>query len=73
MSPEVIKEVNEAVEKAATSGRKGKRRGSYVKLTPAQQAVIGKYAVMHGNPEAIRHFLKDLEVELKTNSVQTWK
>ena len=67
MSPEVIKEVNEAVE------RKGKRRGSYAKLTPDQHAAIGKYAAMHGNQTAIRHFSKVLEVELKTNSVQTWK
>ena len=44
MSPEVIKEANEAVEKAATSGRKDKRRGSYAKFTPDQQAAIGKYA-----------------------------
>ena len=73
MSPEVIKQANEAVEKVATSGRKGKQRGSYCKLTPDQQAVIGKYAAMHGNQAAIRHFSKDLEVELKTNSVQTWK
>ena len=73
MSPEIIKEANEAVEKAATSGKKGKWRGSYGKLTPDQQAVIGKYAAMHDNQATIRHFSKDLEVELKTNSVQTWK
>lgn len=28
---------------------------------------------MHGNQAAIQHFSKDLEVELKTNSVQSWK
>ena len=71
MSPEVIKEANEAVEKAATSRRKGKQRGSYTKLTPDQLAAIEKYAAMHGNQAAIRHFSKDREVELKT--VQTWK
>ena len=73
MSPDVIEEANEAVEKATTSGRKGKRRGSYAKFTPDKQAAIGKYAAMHGNQAAIRHFSKDLEVELKANSVQTWK
>ena len=52
---------------------RGKQRGSYCKFTPDQQAVIGKYAAMHDNQAAIRHFSKDLEVELKTNSVQTWK
>jgi hypothetical protein len=73
MSPEAIKEANEAVEKAATSRRKGKQRGSYAKFTPDQQAAIGKYAAVHGNQAAIQHFSKDLEVELKTNSVQSWK
>ena len=28
---------------------------------------------MHGNQAAIHHFSKELEVELKTNSVQYWK
>ena len=52
-----IKEANEAVKRA---------RGSYAKF-------IAKYASMHGNQAAVRHFSKELEVQLKIISVQTWK
>lgn len=72
VSPAVIKEANEAV-KSVTSERKGKRRGSYAKFTPEQQAAIGKYASLNGNKAAVRHYSKHLEVDLKVTSVQTWK
>ena len=50
-----------------------RRRGSYAKFSPEQQAAIGKYASLHANQAAIRHFSKQLEVELKVTSVHTWK
>jgi len=43
------------------------------KFTPEQQAAIGKYASLHSNQVAIRHFSKKLEVEMKVTLVQTWK
>ena len=72
VSPATIRAANEAV-KSVTSEGKSKRRGSYAKLAPAKQAAIGKYASLHGNQAAIRHFSKQLEVELKVTSVHTWK
>ena len=38
-----------------------------------REASIGEYASLHGNQAAIRHFLKQLGVEMKPTSVQTWK
>ena len=67
-----IKEANEAV-KSAICESKSKRRGSYSKFSPEQQAAIGRYASINGNQAAIRHFSKQLEVDLKVTSVQTWK
>ena len=48
-------------------------RGKYAKFTPEQQAAIGEYASLYGNQAAIHHFTKQLGVELKVSSVQTWK
>ena len=72
LSPAAIKAANEAVE-SVQSEAKGKRRGSYAKFTPERQAAIAKYASIHGNQAAVRHFSKDLDVPLKVTSVQTWK
>ena len=72
VSPAAIKEANEAV-RSVTCERKSKRRGSYSKFSPEQQAEIGKYASLNGNQAAIRHFSKQLGIELKVTSVQTWK
>ena len=58
-----IKEANEAVKDVSKC--KSKQRGSYAKFTPEQQAAIGKYASLHGNQAAVRHFTKQLEVEVK--------
>ena len=69
VSPATIKEANEAV-KSMTCERKSKQRGSYTK---EQQVAIGKYASLNGNPAAVRHFSKQLNVKLKITSVQTWK
>ncbi len=71
LSSAVIKEANEAV--TAETRSKGKRRGSYATFTPEQQAEIGTYASLHGNPAAVRHYSKQMETELKLTSVQTWK
>ena len=68
----MIKEANEAV-KSVTSEGKSKPRGGYAKFSPEQQAAIGKYVSLHGNQVAIRHFSKQLEVELKVTSVHTCK
>ena len=68
ISPAAIKEANEAV-KRVTCERKSKRRGSYSKFLPEQQAVIRKYTSLNGNQVAIQHFSKQLEVELKVTSV----
>ena len=38
-----------------------------------QQAEIAKYASLHGNKAAIRHFAKVLGTEIKESSVCTWK
>ena len=72
VSPAAIKDANEAV-KSVTCERKSKRRGSYSKFSPEQQAAIGTYAFLNGNQAAVRHFSKQLGVELKVTSVQTWK
>ena len=72
VSPAVIKGANKAV-MSESSEKKSKRRGSYAKFSPEQQAAIGKYASLNGNQVVIRHFSKQLEVELKVTSVQTWK
>ena len=42
---------------------------SYAKFSPEQQAAIGKYVSLNGNPAAVRHFSKQLNVELKITSI----
>ena len=71
LGPAAIKAANEAVEHARNKTRK--RRGSYAKFTPEQQAAIAKYASIHGNQAAVVKFSKELEVQLKVTTVQTWK
>ena len=55
------KEANDAIK--SVSKIKSKPRGSCAKFTPKQQ----------GNQAAIRRFSKQLAIELKPTSVQTWK
>lgn len=71
ISPAAIKDANEAVKSAVTP--RSKSRGAYAKHTPEQQAAIGKYASMHGNKAAVRHFSKKLGVDVRESSVRTWK
>ena len=70
--PATISDVNKAVMDASKTQR-SKPRGKYAKLTPEQQAEIGKYASMHGNAAAIRRFSKELDTDLKEGSVRLWK
>ena len=69
VSPAVIKEANEAVRNASQAS--SKPRGKYAKFTPEQKASIGKYASLHGNLMAIRHYLKQSGVNRKFTSGQT--
>ena len=70
ISRSAIKDANKAVRSATHATTP---RGRYAKITPEQQAAIGEYASLHGNQVAIRHFTKQLGVELKVSSGQTWK
>ena len=70
VSPGAIKDA-EAVRYVSQGS--SKLRGKYAKLTPEQKASIGEYASLHGNQAAIHRFSKQLGVEMKPTSVQTWK
>ena len=59
-----ILDANDTYIKTSSAGRSSKR-GSYVKLTGVQQAQIAKYALFHGNKEAIRQFTKQYCVEIR--------
>ena len=72
VNPDTIKAANEAVRESALTLTL-KSRGTYAKYTPAQQAMIGEYASMHGNLAVVRDFTKKLGVEVKESSVRTWK
>ena len=57
-----------------TQGSECKRsRGSYVKLTPVQQAQIAMYTLANGNKAAILRYMKEFQTEIKMSSVSTWK
>ena len=81
LSPQVISAANKAVsestekkqatEKAQATGKKS--RGTYSKFSPEKQAEVSRYAVLHGNKAAVRHFSKTLGTELKESTVSTWK
>ena len=69
--PATIRDANEAA-KAAASKPFGKR-GKYAKFTPDQQAELARYATMHGNIAAQRHFSRKLNTDLKESTIRTWK
>ena len=58
-----IEEAYAEVTAALASASAGSKRAPYLKLTPEQKAIIGKYAAEHGIINAIRrfqgNFLKD--------------
>ena len=45
----------------------------YARFTPEQQMVIGEHASVDSNQLDICLFSKNLGVEMKVTSVQTWK
>ena len=51
-----IEEANTEVTAALASASAGSKRVPYLKLTPEQKAIIGKYAMEHGIVNAIRRF-----------------
>ena len=72
LPPVAIKEANKSVEAVYSTQRK-RKRGTYEKLTPEQQLAVAKYAALHGNQAAVRHFSKEFEIDVKESSVRTWK
>ena len=75
LTPAAIRHANDAVRSVSepSSSRHGKSRGTYSKISPEKQEVIGRYAAEHGNTAAMRYFSKQLKVDLKLSSVTTWK
>ena len=64
-----IEAANEEVMKIHTKGL-GAKRMPYLKVTPAQKALIGKYAAEHSVMNSIRRFQKDFcENALKENTI----
>ena len=61
-------------------GERKQSQGSYVKLTPVQQAHIAKYTLAYGNKAAIVRYTKEFQAEIKTvpsaygkqNMYQNW-
>ena len=58
MSPKILKEVNQAVkvalelaEETGNQGKRGKKQKYNTPFTPEDGAVIGRYAIEHGNAE----------------------
>jgi hypothetical protein len=45
-------------------------RGRYAQYTAAERALIGRYAVRHGNAAAVRHFTRTLGRDISESSVR---
>ena len=54
-----IEAANEEVTKIRSEGKGAKQRSPYLKATPAQKALVGKYAAEHEVMNSIRCFQKD--------------
>ena len=78
-----IWDVNDAHTWSSEQIQGGERKrswGSYVKLTPVQQAHIAKYTLANGNKVAILRYTKEFQAEIKTvpsacgkhNMYQNW-
>ena len=67
-----IKAANKAVLDISSSNKLSSR-GQYQSFSPEEQASIVRYALLHGNKAAIRHFSKTLGKEIKASSLSTWK
>lgn len=77
--PSMIQAANDSIVLTAAKGigcsdglSSGKKRGSYLKLSPKDKARIGNYAVTHGTSAAIRHFQSEFP-GLKWTTVNDWK
>ena len=65
---------NEEVTKVPSEGKGTKQRSPYLKATPAQKALVGKYAAEHGVMNSIRRFQKDFTPDtLKESTVRGWR
>ena len=69
-----IEAANEEVIKVHSEGKGAKQRLPYLKATPAQKALVGKYAAEHGVMNSIRRFEKDFPPDgLKESTVHGWR
>ena len=69
-----IEAANEEVTKIRSEGKGVKQRSPYLKATPAQKALVGKYAAEHGVMNSIRRFQKDFTSDaLKESTVRGWR
>jgi len=67
-----IKEANKEVTAIVTNT--GGKKKSYVKLTPEQKAMIGRYAAENGVVNIIDHFKRELlEDSFKESTFHRWK
>lgn len=77
--PETIAEtvtevVPVAVPEAVPEAKQSPGRGHYTVYTPEQKAVIGRYAVEHGNLKAVcSKFSQELGIEVKESTVRQFK
>ena len=63
----VISSVDKEIQK-----EKDKKRGSYMKFTPEQKAIVAKSACLHGVKSASTQFSKKLEKEVKVTTIRDW-
>jgi len=56
-----VEETNVEVTAVLASASAGSKRAPYLKLTPEQKAIIGKYATEHGIVNAICRFQSDFQ------------
>jgi len=69
-----IEEANPEVTATSASASAGSKCAPYLKLTPEQKAIIGKYAAGHGIVNAIRQFQGDFPKDsLKESTFRGWK
>ena len=73
ISTEYIKEANQEVANLNESDQPNKR-SPYLKATPEQKAIIGRYAAENGIVNSIRRFQKDFPTDsLKESTIRGWK
>lgn len=73
VSTECIKGANDEVS-LILNGDQPNKRSPYLKATPEQKAVIGRYAAENGIVNSIRRFQKDFPTDsLKESTIRGWK